>query len=86
MTMDFYYKGLGPEERIFAQTPQAAAAKAKGTLYEAWFDVLQTSPWYSKMCETQEFPKGACSSEATWSGLGDVWGKASCAVPGREAF
>ena len=71
--MDFYYKGLGPEERIFAQTPEAAAAKAKGTLYEAWFDVLQTSPWYNKICESQEFPSG--KSEETWKQFGDLRGK-----------
>jgi len=72
MTMDFYYKGLGPEERIFAQTPQAAAAKAKGTLYEAWFDVLQTSPWYNKMCETQEFPSD--KAQEAWNQFGDLRG------------
>lgn len=68
--MDFYYKGLSPEERIFAQTPQAAAAKAMGTLYEAWFDVLQTSPWYNKICETQEFPSR--KAEETWKYFGDL--------------
>ena len=70
MAMDFYYKGLGPEERIFAQTPEAAATKAKGTLYEAWFDVLQTSPWYSKMCESQEFPSD--KAEGAWKQFGDL--------------
>ena len=71
--MDFYYKGLGPEERIFAQTPEAAAAKAKGTLYEAWFDVLQTSPWYNKICETQDFPSD--KAREAWEHFGDLRGK-----------
>ena len=71
--MDFYYKGLGPEERIFAQTPEAAAAKAKGTLYEAWFDVLQTSPWYHKICETNEFPTS--NAQEAWEHFGDLRGK-----------
>ena len=73
MTMDFYYKGLGPEERIFAQTPEAAAAKAKGTLYEAWFDVLQTSPWYNKICETQDFPSD--KAREAWERFGDLRSK-----------
>ena len=72
MTMDFYYKGLGPEERIFAQTPEAAAAKAKGTLYEAWFDVLQTSPWYNKICETRDFPSN--KAREAWEHFGDLRG------------
>lgn len=72
MTMYFYYKGLSLEERIFAQTPQASAAKAKGTLYEAWFDVLQTSLWYNKSCETNEFLSS--KAQETWEHFGDLCG------------
>ena len=70
MAMDFYYKGLGPEDRIFAQSLESAAAKAKGTMYEAWFDVLQASPWYNKIAETQEFPSD--SARETWEHFGDL--------------
>jgi hypothetical protein len=70
MTMDFYYKGLGPEDRIFAQSLESSSAKAKGTMYEAWFEVLQTSPWYRSICETGEFPSEA--AKITFEKFGDL--------------
>jgi hypothetical protein len=43
---------------------------AKKTLYEAWFDTLQTSPWYIQICETKKFPNEA--SKDTWKHFGDL--------------
>ena len=70
MTISFYYKGLGPEDRIYEQTPTKSASLAKGTLYEAWFDVLQTSPWYKSIAETGDFPSDRAKN--TWDFFGDL--------------
>lgn len=53
MAVDFYYKGLMDEDEIFRPyTPEQSAEKAKGSMYEAWFDALKLSPWYMEMCAT----------------------------------
>lgn len=70
MTVYLHYKGLSLEDRIYGQSPESSAAKAKGTMYEAWFDVLQTSPWYRSVAETGEFPSNP--AEETWSYFGDL--------------
>jgi hypothetical protein len=70
MTVYMNYKGLSPEDRIFGQSPESSAVKAKGTMYEAWFDVLQTSPWYRKVAETGEFPSD--QTKRTWDYFGDL--------------
>ena len=70
MAIELYYKGLSIEDRLYGQTPENSAKKAKGTLYEAWFDVLQTSPWYRGIAETGEFP--SLESQETWSHFGDL--------------
>lgn len=70
MAITLNYKGLSPEDRIYGQTPESSAVKAKGTIYEAWFDVLRASPWYREIAETGEFPSD--SAKATWSNFGDL--------------
>lgn len=70
MTISFHYKGLDAEDRIFAKSPAESAALAKGTLYEAWFDVLQISPWYRGIAETGEFPSQ--QAKETWGYFGDL--------------
>lgn len=51
MAVDFYYKGLMDEDELFRPyTPQQSAEKAKGSMYEAWFDALKASHWYMSMC------------------------------------
>lgn len=73
MSADFYYKGLAAEDRIFAKSPSESAVLAKGTLYEAWFDVLQTSPWYREIAQTGIFPSDG--AKRTWQNFGDLENK-----------
>lgn len=70
MTADFFYKGLSAEDRIFGKSPNESAKLAKGTLYEAWFDVLQTSPWYQEIARTGNFPSE--SAKRAWLNFGDL--------------
>lgn len=70
MSVDFYYKGLSAEERIYPYKPRESVVLAKGTLYEAWFDTLKASPWYAQICETKEFPSQA--AKETWEHFGDL--------------
>jgi hypothetical protein len=70
MAIRFHYKGLSAEDRVFPLTPEVSVAKAKGTLYEAWFDTLKTSPWYRELCETGVFLSP--SAEEAWSHFGDL--------------
>lgn len=70
MSISLYYKGLDAEDRIFAKSPNEAAALAKGTLYEAWFDVLQTSPWYREIAKTGIYPSKL--AQDTWEYFGDL--------------
>jgi len=70
MPVEFYYKGLSEADRIYPHQPKKSFQLAKATLYEAWFDTLQTSPWYSEICDTKEFPSAA--SKETWDKFGDL--------------
>jgi len=44
--------------------------RAKGTLYETWFNALQLSPYYQTMWETKEFPSD--DSKRTFELFGDL--------------
>lgn len=70
MTVKFFLKGLSAEDRIFPQSIESSAKLAKGTLYEAWFETLQTSPWYRESCETGIFKSRA--AEDAWQKFGDL--------------
>ncbi len=70
MTKEFFYKGLSIEDRIFGYEPEKAAAKASGTLYEAWFDTLKASPWYQEIERTGRFRNA--ESEKTWHDFGPL--------------
>ena len=70
MTVKFFLKGLSAEDRIFPQTIESSAKLAKGTLYEAWFETLQTSPWYRDSAETGIFKSQA--AEEAWEQFGDL--------------
>lgn len=72
MSICFHYKGLSAEDRLFPQEPKQSAALAKGTLYEAWFDTLQTSPWYAEISKTGVFPNK--EAEENWKHFGDLTG------------
>lgn len=70
MAIKFFLKGLSAEDRIFPQTIESSARLAKGTLYEAWFDTLQASPWYRESCETGAFKSKA--AEKAFEKFGDL--------------
>lgn len=72
MAISFHYKGLSAEDRLFPKEPKQSAILAKGTLYEAWFDTLQTSPWYAEIAMTGIFPNDYV--EKTWRSFGDLTG------------
>lgn len=72
MTISFHYKGLSAEDRLFPKEPKQSATLAKGTLYEAWFDTLQTSPWYAEISRTGMFPDDY--AEKNWKLFGDLTG------------
>ncbi|WP_353427255.1 hypothetical protein NHB34_08750 [Polynucleobacter sp. MWH-UH19D] len=70
MAVKFFLKGLSAEDRIFPQTIESSAKLAKGTLYEAWFDALQISPWYRESTVTGVFKSAA--AEEVWEKFGDL--------------
>jgi hypothetical protein len=69
MEIEYFYKGLPYENEIFGFTLEASAAKSKGTMYEAWFDLLKASPWYGKMA-SGNFPSE--KAKKTWDGFKDL--------------
>ncbi len=70
MTIKFFFKGLSAEDRIFPQTIDSSVKLAKGTLYEAWFETLQTSPWYMEGAKTGIFK--SASAEDAYKKFGDL--------------
>jgi hypothetical protein len=69
----FYFKALHGDERLRGHTVESSARLAKGTLYSAWFDTLQTSPWYAKICDGGGYKTGG--AEYTHRMFGDLRGK-----------
>ena len=70
MAAKFWFKGLSAEDHHFGHTPAKSATLAKGTLYEAWFDTLQASPWYRDISATRIFLSEA--AEENWKNFGDL--------------
>jgi hypothetical protein len=70
MSKEFFYKGLPLEDRTFGYEPAQAARKARGTLYESWFDTLKASPWYQEMERTGEFKSD--EAKKTWLDFGNL--------------
>lgn len=70
MAVDFYYKGLMENNDFFPYTPEQSAEKAKGSMYEAWFDALKASPWYMDMCEGATPPSDA--ARACYEKFGNI--------------
>jgi len=69
MDIEYFYKGLPYENEVFGYTLESSAAKSKGSMYEAWFDLLQASPWYGKMA-SGNYPSEL--AKKTWDGFGDL--------------
>lgn len=70
MTITFFLKGLSAEDRLFPQTIESSVKLAKGTLYEAWFETLQTSPWYRDSCQSGQYK--SLAAEQAWQKFGDL--------------
>lgn len=64
------FKGLPEDVRFKSHSIPESMERAKGTLYETWFNALQLSPYYQRICETNEFPSE--QAEKTFHLFGDL--------------
>lgn len=65
-----FFKGFPEDVRFKSHTIPESVERAKGTLYETWFNALQLSPFYQCICETNEFPSDL--AEKTFRLFGDL--------------
>lgn len=65
-----FYKGFPVEDDIYGFTLEAAASRAKHSIYESWFDVLKASPWYAEAQKTKVFRNQAIAD--TYKLFGDL--------------
>lgn len=65
-----FFKGLPEDVRFKSHTIPESLERAKGTLYETWFNALQLSPHYQLLCETNEFPSD--EAKRTYELFGDL--------------
>lgn len=66
----FFYKGFPEDVRFRAHTVPQSLEIAKGTLYQAWFDALQLSPYYAKAIDTGIWPSEEV--QQTYKTFGDL--------------
>lgn len=65
-----FFKGFPEDVRFKSHTIPESVERAKGTLYETWFNALQLSPYYQRISETNEFPSDL--AEKTFRLFGDL--------------
>jgi len=65
-----FFKGLPEDVRFKSHSIPESLERAKGTLYETWFNALQLSPHYQLLCETNEFPSD--EAKRTFELFGDL--------------
>lgn len=65
-----FFKGFPEDVRFKSHTIPESVERAKGTLYETWFNALQLSPYYQRICQTKEFPSD--QAEKTFLLFGDL--------------
>ncbi len=65
-----FFKGLPEDVRFKSYTIPESLDKAKGTLYETWFNALQLSPYYRAICETKQYPSD--EAKRTYELFGDL--------------
>jgi hypothetical protein len=65
-----FFKGFPEDVRFKSHTIPESVERAKGTLYETWFNALQLSPYYQRICQTNEFPSD--QAERTFLLFGDL--------------
>jgi hypothetical protein len=68
--VEFFFKGFPEDVRFKSHTVPESMERAKGTLYETWFNALKLSPYYQLICETHEYPSE--EAEKTFHLFGDV--------------
>jgi len=65
-----FFKGFPEDVRFKSHTIPESVERAKGTLYETWFNALKLSPYYQRICQTNEFP--SVQAERTFLLFGDL--------------
>jgi hypothetical protein len=65
-----FFKGFPEDVRFKSHTIPESLDRAKGTLYETWFNALKLSPYYQAICETGEYPSE--DAEKTFQLFGDL--------------
>ena len=65
-----FFKGLPEDVRFKSHSIPESLERAKGTLYETWFNALQLSPHYQLLCEINEFPSD--EAKRTFELFGDL--------------
>lgn len=65
-----FFKGFPEDVRFKSYSIPESLERAKGTLYETWFNALQLSPYYQAICETKEFPSE--EAKRTFELFGDL--------------
>lgn len=67
---EFFFKGFPEDVRFKSHSVPDSMERAKGTLYETWFNALKLSPYYQEICETNEYPSE--EAEKTFHLFGDL--------------
>ena len=68
--VELLFKGFPEDVRFKSHTIPESLQRAKGTLYETWFNALKLSPYYRAICGTGEYPSEA--AEKTYKQFGDL--------------
>ena len=65
-----FFKGLPEDVRFKSYSIPESLERAKGTLYETWFNALELSSYYQAICQTKEFPSD--EARRTFELFGDL--------------
>ena len=65
-----FFKGFPEDVRFKSYSIPESLERAKGTLYETWFNALQLSPYYQAICEGGQYPSD--EAKRTYELFGDV--------------
>lgn len=68
--VQLFFKGFPEDVRFKSYTIPESVERAKGTLYETWFNALQLSSYYQDICQSNEFPSD--QAERTFLLFGDL--------------
>jgi hypothetical protein len=66
----FFFKGFPDDVRFRAHSVPESLEIATGTLYQAWFDALQLSPYYAHAIDTGDWPSS--QTKQTFETFGDL--------------